>query len=368
MGVAAIKIVAVLLIAGIVSFGFFFPGKKTDKDGGKMEKEETIHPNFIESAYPRIYLAGGCFWGVEAYFSKIIGIEYTDVGYANGKTEETSYREIGKTDHAETVRVIYDEKVTSLEEILGYYFRVIDPISVNKQGNDRGRQYRTGIYYVDEQDKKTIEHFIEQEQKKYQEPIAVEVEPLKNYVTAEEYHQDYLEKEPFGYCHINLSDIPKEKPEVTQEQYPLPSEEEIQEKLSQSQYAIARNSGTEPPFDNEYWDNHERGLYVDVVTGQPLFRSEDKFESGTGWPSFTKPITSDAVAYKEDRSAGMRRIEVKSRIGNTHLGHVFTDGPKEEGGLRYCMNSGALHFIPFEKLEEEGYEKFRPFFEGPDEM
>jgi len=249
-----------------------------------------------------------------------------------------------------------------LSELLKYYYSVIDPTSLNQQGNDRGTQYRTGIYYVNEEYKKIIEEVTKEEQSKYSEKIVTEIQPLKNYILAEDYHQNYLENNPGGYCHIDLSKIPREKPKVNPGDYPKPTVEEIKKKLTDLQFRITQENATEPAFENEYWNNIEVGLYVDIVTGEPLFLSLDKFDSGTGWPSFTRPIQWDVVTYNMDESSGMERIEVRSRSGGSHLGHLFYDGPVTEGGLRYCMNSGALDFIKFEELEDRGYGKFAVLF------
>ena len=300
-----------------------------------------------------IYLAGGCFWGLEEYFSRIEGVKKTTVGYANGQVESTNYQLIHQTDHAETVHLIYDEKRISLREILLYYFRVIDPLSVNKQGNDVGRQYRTGVYYTDEGDKAVIEQVFAEQEKQLGQKIAVELEPLRHYVLAEDYHQDYLKKNPGGYCHINVNDA--YQPLVDPGQYEKPTDAELKEQLSEEQYQVTQNSATERPFHNAYNATFEEGIYVDVTTGEPLFFAGDKFESGCGWPSFSRPIARDVLKYYEDKSHGMERIEVRSRSGNAHLGHVFTDGPESAGGLRYCINSAALRFIPKEKMEAEGY-------------
>ena len=300
-----------------------------------------------------IYLAGGCFWGLEEYFSRIEGIKKTTVGYANGQVESTNYQLIHQTDHAETVHLIYDEKRISLREILLYYFRVIDPLSVNKQGNDVGRQYRTGVYYTDEADRVVIEQVFAEQEKQLGQKIAVELEPLRHYVRAEDYHQDYLKKNPGGYCHINVNDA--YQPLVDPGQYEKPTDEELKEQLTEEQYQVTQLSATERPFQNAYNATFEEGIYVDVTTGEPLFFAGDKFESGCGWPSFSRPIARDVLKYYEDKSHGMERIEVRSRSGNAHLGHVFTDGPESAGGLRYCINSAALRFIPKEKMEAEGY-------------
>lgn len=300
-----------------------------------------------------IYLAGGCFWGLEEYFSRIEGVEETTVGYANGQVESTNYQLIHQTDHAETVHLIYDEKRISLREILLYYFRVIDPLSVNKQGNDVGRQYRTGVYYTNQADKAVIEQVFAEQEKQLGQKIAVELEPLRHYVLAEDYHQDYLKKNPGGYCHINVNDA--YQPLVDPGQYEKPTDAELKEQLTQEQYQVTQHSATERPFHNAYNATFEEGIYVDVTTGEPLFFAGDKFESGCGWPSFSRPIAREVLRYYEDKSHGMERIEVRSRSGNAHLGHVFTDGPELAGGLRYCINSAALRFIPKEKMEAEGY-------------
>ena len=300
-----------------------------------------------------IYVAGGCFWGLEEYFSRIEGVEETTVGYANGQVESTNYQLIHQTDHAETVHLIYDEERVSLRELLLYYFRVIDPLSVNKQGNDVGRQYRTGVYYTNQADKTVIEQVFAEQEKQLDRKIAVELEPLRHYVLAEDYHQDYLKKNPGGYCHINVNDA--YQPLVDPGQYEKPTDAELKEQLTEEQYQVTQHSATERPFHNAYNATFEEGIYVDVTTGEPLFFAGDKFESGCGWPSFSRPIAKDVLKYYEDKSHGMERIEVRSRSGNAHLGHVFTDGPEAVGGLRYCINSAALRFIPKEKMEAEGY-------------
>ena len=303
----------------------------------------------------RIYLAGGCFWGVEGYFKRIEGVVDTACGYANGNSENPSYEDVclHNTGHAETVRIDFDDDIISLEDLLIYYFRIIDPISVNKQGNDVGTQYRTGIYYTNEAQIPVIESAIIREQSKYAEKIAVEVLPLKKFYDAEEYHQDYLDKNPNGYCHINLNLA--YEPIVRSENYKKDDDEVLKNRLTDLQYNVTINAATERPFDNEFNSNFEKGIYVDITSGEPLFFSTDKFESGCGWPSFSKPIQKDLVKYREDLSLGRRRIEVRSNSADIHLGHVFNDGPTELGGLRYCINSAALRFIPVERMEEEGY-------------
>lgn len=300
-----------------------------------------------------IYLAGGCFWGVEAYMERIYGVKDAISGYANGNTDKTSYPLLSVTDHAEAVKVTYDANQISLDKLLQYYFKVIDPTSVNKQGNDRGRQYRTGIYYQDSADKSVIDRAIATLQTKYKNKIQIEVEPLKNYTEAEEYHQDYLKKNPNGYCHIDITQA--DEPMINEKDYPKPSDETLKATLTPLQYSVTQNKHTERSFSNEYWDNFQPGIYVDVTTGEPLFSSNDKFESGCGWPSFTHPIAKEVVHYQTDNSFNMQRTEVLSRSGNAHLGHVFDDGPKDKGGLRYCINSASIKFIPLAEMEKAGY-------------
>ena len=300
-----------------------------------------------------IYLAGGCFWGLEAYMERIQGVTDAVSGYANGKGDTTNYQLLHATDHAETVKVTYDPNKISLDKLLQYYFRVIDPTSINKQGNDRGRQYRTGIYYQDGADKAVIEQALAQLQTKYKKPVQIEVQPLKNYIVAEEYHQDYLKKNPNGYCHIDITKA--DEPVIDEKDYPKPSDAELKAKLTPLQYSVTQNKHTERSFSNEYWNNFQPGIYVDVTTGEPVFSSNDKFESGCGWPSFTKPIAKEVVHYQTDNSFNMQRTEVLSRAGNAHLGHVFDDGPKDKGGLRYCINSASIKFIPLAEMEKAGY-------------
>ena len=306
-----------------------------------------------------IYLAGGCFWGLEEYFSRISGVLETSVGYANGQVETTNYQLIKETDHAETVQVIYDEKAVSLLEILLYYFRVIDPLSVNQQGNDRGRQYRTGIYYLEEADLPTINTVVREQELLIGRKIAVEVEKLRHYILAEDYHQDYLKKNPGGYCHIDVRDA--EKPLIDAANYEKPSQAVLKEKLSEESYRVTQEAATEAPFSNAYDQTFEEGIYVDITTGEPLFFAKDKFASGCGWPSFSRPISKELIHYYQDLSHGMERIEVRSRSGNAHLGHVFTDGPRELGGLRYCINSASLRFIAKDEMEEAGYGYLLPY-------
>ena len=340
--------------------GRILQAEKPEDDMESAEKGRDKMKNYDETKVKIIHLAGGCFWGLEAYMQKLNGVEDAVSGYANGKTENPSYYDLKTSGHAETVKVIYNPDIISLEDILAHYLRVVNPVSVNKQGNDVGTQYRTGIYYTDEADKTIIENILAKEQTKHDKPIAIEVEPLKQFYDAEEYHQDYLEKNPGGYCHIDLSlaDKPLDKdkePMIDSSRYIKPSDEELKKNLTEIQYDVTQNSATERAFSHEYHDNFKRGIYVDITTKEPLFSSTDKFESGCGWPSFSKPISKDVVKYFEDNSHFMHRTEVRSRSGDAHLGHVFNDGPKEMGGQRYCINGASLEFIPYDEMDEKGY-------------
>ena len=359
--------VPVLLVAAILYFAINFVNKNADLQAGRQGKDvesskkgNNKMKDYDISASKVIYLAGGCFWGLEAYMQKLNGVEDAISGYANGKTENPSYYDLKTSGHAETVKVIYNPLIISLEDILAHYLRVVNPVSINKQGNDVGTQYRTGIYYTDEADKAIIENILAKEQTKHDKPIAIEVEPLKQFYDAEEYHQDYLEKNPGGYCHIDLSLADKpldkdEEPVIDSSRYIKPSDEELKKNLTDIQYDVTQNSATERAFSHEYHDSFKRGIYVDITTKEPLFSSTDKFESGCGWPSFSKPISKDVVKYFEDNSHFMHRTEVRSRSGNAHLGHVFNDGPKELGGQRYCINGASLEFIPYDEMDEKGY-------------
>ncbi|ANU16475.1 peptide methionine sulfoxide reductase [Planococcus maritimus] len=306
-----------------------------------------------------IWFAGGCFWGVEAYMARIYGVYDVTSGYAGGTIEDPTYEEVltGDTGYAETVHLRYDPERVSLEELLDRYFLIIDPTLVDQQGNDRGNQYRTAIFYDDPSAVSTIDEVITEEQKKYDKPIVTEVEPLTNYYLAENYHQDYLEKNPDGYCHVDFTSLEDQQvPQlIDPADYPKPDEEEIRAMLTDEQYRVTQDDGTETAFDNEYDGFYEPGIYVDIVTGEPLFSSTDKYDSGTGWPSFTKPIDPAVVTEHDDLSLFGIRTEIRSRTGDSHLGHVFEDGPEDAGGLRYCMNSAALRFVPLEEMEAQGY-------------
>ncbi|MDO4435351.1 MAG: peptide-methionine (S)-S-oxide reductase MsrA [Cardiobacteriaceae bacterium] len=311
-----------------------------------------------------LYLAGGCFWGLEAYFKRINGVIDAQSGYANGRTENPTYEQVCRenTGHAETIKLTYHPDILPLEDVLQYFFRVIDPTSLNKQGNDIGTQYRTGIYYTNPEEQPIIAKALLEEQKNYANPIVVENQPLEQFFLAEDYHQDYLAKNPNGYCHIDLSRAYQPLVKV-KNQYSKPSDEELAKALSLLSYAVTQEDATEKPFTHEYTDLEDKGIYVDIVSGEPLFSSKDKFHSGCGWPSFSRPLQGEVITEHLDLSNNRTRTEVRSRGADSHLGHVFKDGKAELGGLRYCINGAALRFIPYKDLETEGYGEFKSLFD-----
>lgn len=305
-----------------------------------------------------IYLAGGCFWGLEKLMQSIPGVIDAQSGYANGTGKaDAKYQTIsgGKTGFRETVRVEYDPAKVSLDHLLLAYFYVIDPTVLNKQGNDTGTQYQTGIYYTNTQVQAVVERIVELERGRHK-VFAVEVGPLKNYYPAEEYHQNYLDKNPGGYCHISPAKIKLlSSLKIDAGAYKKPAAETIRDKLTAEQFQVTQQNGTERPFHNEFWDKFAKGIYVDIVTGEPLFSSTDKYQSSCGWPAFTKPIEVPLLVERKDTSYGMVRTEVRSRSGDSHLGHVFTGDRESPNGVRYCINSASLRFIPYEQMEAEGY-------------
>lgn len=331
-----------------------------------------------------IHLAGGCFWGLEAYFSRINGILDAASGYANGRDENVpSYEEvIAGSDHAETVRLIFDENHISLADILRHWLRVIDPTSINRQGNDCGRQYRTAVYWTDAAQLPIIRAVFDEEQLHHARPLAIEVEKLRHFHLAEDYHQDYLDKNPNGYCHIDLNmaalplHAPQPRPKMASavlgvghdlshfghihnprhpRNWPRPADAALRHALTPEQWRITQENGTERPHSSDLDAQFAPGIYVDVSSGQPLFSSRDKFDAGCGWPSFARPIDAAALIERADHSHGMQRMEVRSSGADAHLGHVFPDGPRTLGGLRYCINGASLKFIPAEKMAEMGY-------------
>jgi len=316
--------------------------------------------------------AGGCFWCMEPPFEKLEGVESVVSGYTGGKIENPTYEQVssGATSHAEAVQVTYDPEKVSYQELLDAYWRSIDPTDGGGQFADRGSQYRPAIFYHNEEQKRAAELSKEAlgHSGKFSEQIAVAIEAASEFYPAETYHQDYYKKNEAHYKSYRKGSgregfIEKTWGDTTKcAYYRKPSDAQLKEQLTDLQYRVTQQDGTEPPHNNEYWDNKKAGIYVDIVSGEPLFSSTHKYKSGTGWPSFTQPLVEANVVEMDDTSHSVTRTEVRSRCGDSHLGHVFPDGP-EPTGLRYCMNSASMRFIPKEKLEEEGYGAFSYLFE-----
>jgi peptide methionine sulfoxide reductase msrA/msrB len=328
------------------------------------------------------YFAGGCFWCTESDFEKENGVTEAVSGYMGGDLEGPSYDQVssGESGHLEIVKVLYNPNLVTYRELVLNLLSHTDPTDSGGSFYDRGHQYTSAIYYSTDAEKEIAEGVIQELEDAgvFDSPIVTSVEPAGAFWIAETYHQDYYEKNPVRYNYYRKGSGRDDfidsvwgdgefdyffDEDNFWENFMEPTDEELRESLTSLQYDVTQNEGTERPFNNEYWDNHEDGIYVDIVSGEPLFSSTEKFDSGTGWPSFLKPIDYSFVTEKADYKLLLPRTEIRSKYADSHLGHIILDGPISNDKIRYCMNSASMRFVPVEQMEDEGYGDFLHLFE-----